>query len=153
MIKDAINYVSSVRGDLGAYQNRLDHTANNLSVRAAAKSLIQGKSKTMSAYFSAISRLPSSEPVSATTSSQGPGLCPAPVSMWDNRESGKLFLFPDCPHVRIQPLVGVQGEVPTAGAAVHHGVPGGGEIVDPQSAQAMLAQANQVPQGVLQLLG
>ena len=31
-IKDAINIVSSVRGDLGATQNRLDHTINNLSV-------------------------------------------------------------------------------------------------------------------------
>jgi len=31
-IKSAINYVSSVRGDLGAISNRLDHTANNLSV-------------------------------------------------------------------------------------------------------------------------
>ncbi|MCI8922177.1 MAG: hypothetical protein HFE88_10020, partial [Acutalibacter sp.] len=33
-IKDAINYVSGVRGDLGATQNRLEHTANNLSVMA-----------------------------------------------------------------------------------------------------------------------
>ncbi len=32
VIKSAINYVSSVRGDLGAISNRLDHTANNLSV-------------------------------------------------------------------------------------------------------------------------
>ena len=31
-IKDAINYVSDVRGTLGATQNRLDHTINNLSV-------------------------------------------------------------------------------------------------------------------------
>ena len=31
-IRDAINQVSSVRGDLGATQNRLEHTANNLSV-------------------------------------------------------------------------------------------------------------------------
>ena len=31
-IKDAINYVSNVRGTLGATQNRLDHTINNLSV-------------------------------------------------------------------------------------------------------------------------
>ena len=31
-IKAAINTVSSVRGDLGATQNRLDHTINNLSV-------------------------------------------------------------------------------------------------------------------------
>ena len=31
-IKSAINYVSDVRGGLGAIQNRLDHTINNLSV-------------------------------------------------------------------------------------------------------------------------
>ena len=31
-IKSAINYVSDVRGTLGANQNRLDHTINNLSV-------------------------------------------------------------------------------------------------------------------------
>ncbi len=31
-IKDAINTVSGIRGDLGATQNRLEHTANNLSV-------------------------------------------------------------------------------------------------------------------------
>jgi len=31
-IKKAINYVSDVRGTLGATQNRLDHTINNLSV-------------------------------------------------------------------------------------------------------------------------
>ncbi len=33
-IKDAINYVSGIRGDLGAVQNRLEHTQNNLSVMA-----------------------------------------------------------------------------------------------------------------------
>ena len=32
VIKEAINYVSDVRGTLGATQNRLDHTINNLSV-------------------------------------------------------------------------------------------------------------------------
>ena len=32
VVKNAINYVSGVRGDLGAIQNRLEHTANNLSV-------------------------------------------------------------------------------------------------------------------------
>ena len=32
IIKEAINYVSDVRGTLGATQNRLDHTINNLSV-------------------------------------------------------------------------------------------------------------------------
>ena len=31
-IRAAINYVSDVRGTLGATQNRLDHTINNLSV-------------------------------------------------------------------------------------------------------------------------
>jgi flagellin len=31
-IKDAINTVSSTRGDLGALQNRLEHTINNLGV-------------------------------------------------------------------------------------------------------------------------
>ena len=31
-IKDAVNTVSSTRGDLGAIQNRLEHTINNLSV-------------------------------------------------------------------------------------------------------------------------
>jgi flagellin len=31
-IKNAINMVSSTRGDLGAIQNRLEHTSNNLSV-------------------------------------------------------------------------------------------------------------------------
>ena len=31
-IKDAINYVSKIRGNLGAIQNRLEHTVNNLSV-------------------------------------------------------------------------------------------------------------------------
>jgi flagellin len=32
MIKDAITMVSAVRGQLGAYQNRLEHTINNLGV-------------------------------------------------------------------------------------------------------------------------
>lgn len=32
VIKNAINYVSAIRGDLGAISNRLDHTSNNLSV-------------------------------------------------------------------------------------------------------------------------
>ncbi len=32
VIKQAINKVSSTRGDLGAVQNRLEHTINNLSV-------------------------------------------------------------------------------------------------------------------------
>ena len=39
-IRDAINNVSSVRGDLGATQNRLEHTANNLSVMAYTKNNI-----------------------------------------------------------------------------------------------------------------
>lgn len=33
IIKDAINYVSRIRGNLGAIQNRLEHTINNLSVQ------------------------------------------------------------------------------------------------------------------------
>lgn len=33
-VKDAINYVSSIRGKLGAYQNRLEHTVNNLGATA-----------------------------------------------------------------------------------------------------------------------
>ena len=32
VIRNAINSVSSTRGDLGAIQNRLEHTINNLSV-------------------------------------------------------------------------------------------------------------------------
>ena len=32
VIKDAINYVSSTRGTLGATQNRLEHTASNLAI-------------------------------------------------------------------------------------------------------------------------
>ena len=32
IVKGAINYVSDIRGDLGAIQNRLEHTINNLSV-------------------------------------------------------------------------------------------------------------------------
>lgn len=34
VIKDAINQVSATRGDLGAVQNRLEHTINNLGVTA-----------------------------------------------------------------------------------------------------------------------
>ena len=34
VIRNAINYVSEIRGDLGAVQNRLEHTQNNLSVMA-----------------------------------------------------------------------------------------------------------------------
>lgn len=33
-VKNAINYVSSIRGKLGAYQNRLEHTVNNLGATA-----------------------------------------------------------------------------------------------------------------------
>ena len=55
-IKAAINTVSSVRGDLGAIQNRLEHTINNLSVTAenmtAAESRIRDvdMAKEMMAY-------------------------------------------------------------------------------------------------------
>lgn len=31
-IKQALNYISGVRGNMGAYQNRLDHTLDNLSI-------------------------------------------------------------------------------------------------------------------------
>ena len=84
-IKDAINYVSSVRGDLGAYQNRLEHTGNNLSVMAE-------------------------------------NIQDAESTIRDTDVAEEMMSY-----VKNNILV--------------------------QSAQAMLAQANQVPQGVLQLLG
>ncbi len=84
-IKDAINYVSDVRGTLGATQNRLEHTANNLSVM---KENIQD----------------------------------AESSIRDTDVAEEMMAY-----TKNNILV--------------------------QSAQAMLAQANQVPQGVLQLLG
>ena len=55
-IKDAINSVSSTRGDLGAIQNRLEHTINNLGVTTenmtAAESRIRDTdmAKEMMAY-------------------------------------------------------------------------------------------------------
>ncbi len=55
-IKEAINTVSSTRGDLGAIQNRLEHTINNLSVTeenmTAAESRIRDvdMAKEMMAY-------------------------------------------------------------------------------------------------------
>ena len=85
VIKDAINYVSGVRGDLGAIQNRLDHTANNLSVMAE-------------------------------------NIQDAESTIRDTDVAEEMMSY-----VKNNILV--------------------------QSAQAMLAQANQVPQGVLQLLG
>jgi flagellin len=85
IIKDAINHVSSVRGDLGAYQNRLEHTANNLSVMAE-------------------------------------NIQDAESTIRDTDVAEEMMSY-----VKNNILV--------------------------QSAQAMLAQANQVPQGVLQLLG
>ena len=85
VIKDAINYVSSIRGDLGAIQNRLEHTQNNLSVMA--KNIQDAES-----------------------------------TIRDTDMAEEMM-----GHVKNNILV--------------------------QSAQAMLAQANQVPQGVLQLLG
>ena len=84
-IKDAINYVSDVRGTLGATQNRLEHTQNNLSVM---KENIQD----------------------------------AESSIRDTDIAEEMMAY-----TKNNILV--------------------------QSAQAMLAQANQVPQGVLQLLG
>ena len=85
VIKNAINYVSGVRGDLGAIQNRLDHTANNLSVMAE-------------------------------------NIQDAESTIRDTDVAEEMMSY-----VKNNILV--------------------------QSAQAMLAQANQVPQGVLQLLG
>ena len=84
-IKDAINYVSSVRVDLGATQNRLEHTQNNLSVMAE-------------------------------------NIQDAESTIRDTDVAEEMMSY-----VKNNILV--------------------------QSAQAMLAQANQVPQGVLQLLG
>jgi flagellin len=85
VIKNAINYVSGVRGDLGAIQNRLEHTGNNLSVMAE-------------------------------------NIQDAESTIRDTDVAEEMMSY-----VKNNILV--------------------------QSAQAMLAQANQVPQGVLQLLG
>ncbi len=84
VIKDAINTVSGIRGDLGAVQNRLDHTINNLSVM---QENIQDAESTIR----------------------------------DTDVADEMMAY-----TKNNILV--------------------------QSAQAMLAQANQVPQGVLQLL-
>ncbi len=84
-IKDAINYVSDARGTLGATQNRLDHTINNLSV------------------------------------------------MQEN----------------IQDAESTIRDVDVAAEMMNYTK----NNILVQSAQAMLAQANQLPQGVLQLLG
>ena len=84
LIKKAINKVSSVRGDLGATQNRLDHTINNLSVMTE-------------------------------------NIQDAESTIRDTDVADEMMAY-----TKNNILV--------------------------QSAQAMLAQANQVPQGVLQLL-
>ena len=84
-VKDAINYVSGVRGDLGAVQNRLEHTQNNLSVMAE-------------------------------------NIQDAESTIRDTDVAEEMMAY-----TKNNILV--------------------------QSAQAMLAQANQIPQGVLQLLG
>ena len=84
LIKSAINTVSSVRGDLGATQNRLDHTINNLSVMTE-------------------------------------NIQDAESTIRDTDVADEMMAY-----TKNNILV--------------------------QSAQAMLAQANQVPQGVLQLL-
>ena len=84
-IKDAINYVSDVRGTLGSLQNRLDHTINNLSV-------------------------------------QQENIQDAESTIRDVDVANEMMAY-----TKNNILV--------------------------QSAQAMLAQANQLPQGVLQLLG
>ena len=84
VIKSAINTVSSVRGNLGAMQNRLDHTINNLSVMTE-------------------------------------NIQDAESTIRDTDVADEMMAY-----TKNNILV--------------------------QSAQAMLAQANQVPQGVLQLL-
>ena len=84
VIKDAINYISDVRGTLGATQNRLDHTINNLSVMEE-------------------------------------NIQDAESSIRDTDVADEMMEY-----TKNNILI--------------------------QSAQAMLAQANQVPQGVLQLL-
>ena len=83
-IKDAINKVSSIRGELGATQNRLEHTQNNLSVMTE-------------------------------------NIQDAESTIRDTDVADEMMAY-----TKNNILV--------------------------QSAQAMLAQANQVPQGVLQLL-
>ena len=83
-IKAAINYVSTSRGDLGAIQNRLEHTINNLSVTT----------ENMTAAESRIRDVDMAEEMMAYTKNN----------------------------------------------------------ILVQASQAMLAQANQIPQGVLQLL-
>ena len=83
-IKDAINTVSATRGDLGAIQNRLEHTSNNLSVMTE-------------------------------------NIQDAESTIRDTDVADEMMAY-----TKNNILV--------------------------QSAQAMLAQANQVPQGVLQLL-
>ena len=83
-IKAAINYVSTTRGDLGAIQNRLEHTINNLSVTT----------ENMTAAESRIRDVDMAEEMMAYTKNN----------------------------------------------------------ILVQASQAMLAQANQIPQGVLQLL-
>ena len=83
-IKTAINTVSSTRGDLGAIQNRLEHTQNNLSVMTE-------------------------------------NIQDAESSIRDTDVADEMMAY-----TKNNILI--------------------------QSAQAMLAQANQVPQGVLQLL-
>jgi len=84
VIKAAINYVSDVRGTLGATQNRLDHTINNLSVMTE-------------------------------------NIQDAESTIRDTDVADEMMAY-----TKNNILI--------------------------QSAQAMLAQANQVPQGVLQLL-
>ena len=84
-IKDAINYVSDVRGTLGATQNRLDHTINNLSVMSV-------------------------------------NIQDAESTIRDTDVAEMMMSFTK-------------------------------NSIMVQAAQAMLAQANQLPQGVLQLLG
>ncbi len=62
---------SSRYSSVSKIRHHVPEQRSSAAFRAAAKSSIHGKSMRISAYFSAISRLPSVEPVSAITSSQG----------------------------------------------------------------------------------
>ena len=62
---------SSRYSSVSTNMNHFPEQRFSTELRAAAKSSIQGKSMRISAYFSATSRLPSVEPVSAITSSAG----------------------------------------------------------------------------------
>ena len=69
-----LTYPSTLESTHSSQSMVMYHVPEQRSItafRAAAKSLIQGKPNTISAYRSATARLPSSAPVSAITTSQG----------------------------------------------------------------------------------